>query len=66
MLEEHLAKSEKPEQNSRWCLRTILATLATCDNKLRLKTAMGLLKVLRRLGIARQKARSYVHSPDVQ
>ena len=25
----------------------------------------GLLKVLRKLGIARQKARSYVHSPDV-
>ena len=62
-IEEHLAKSEKPEQNSRWCLRTILAT---CSDKLRLKTAMGLLKVLRRLGIARQKARSYVHSPDTQ
>ena len=25
---------------------------------------MGLLKILRRLGITRQKARSYVHSPD--
>ena len=27
---------------------------------------MGLLRVLRKLGLARQKARSYVHSPDTQ
>ena len=62
VVEERLAKSVKPEQNSHWCLRTILET---CSDVVRLKTAMGLLKVLRKLGIARQKARSYVHSPDV-
>lgn len=58
-----MAESVKPEQNSRWCLRTLLET---CSDVLQLKTARGLLKVLKKLGIARQKARSYVHSPDVQ
>lgn len=63
VIEERLANSVKPEQNSRWCLRTLLET---CKDVVHLKTAMGLLKALRKLGITRQKARSYVHSPDTQ
>lgn len=51
------------DQPTRWCLRRLLSV---CGPLLALKTLRGLLGVLRRLGISRQRARAYVHSPDPQ
>lgn len=48
---------------TRWCLRRMLAA---CSGILAVRTLRGLLGVLRRLKITRQRARGYVHSPDEQ
>ena len=51
------------DQPTRWCLRRLLSV---CGPLLALKTLRGLFGVLRRLGISRQRARAYIHSPDPQ
>lgn len=58
-----LPKDEQGWEESRWNLEHLLRELS---DVVRLKTLTGLLQVLRRLGITRQRARLYVHSPDGQ
>ena len=61
-VEQTLQASQPPDQPpSRWCLRRLLEA---CNGFLAVKTLRGLLSILHRLGISRQRARGYVHSPD--
>ena len=61
-VEQTLAANQPPDQPpSRWCLRRLLNA---CSGFLAVKTLRGLLAILHRLGITRQRARGYVHSPD--
>lgn len=61
-IEQTLQTNQPPDQPpSRWCLRRLLSA---CGDFVALKTLRGLLGILRRLKITRQRARGYVHSPD--